>query len=227
MKSPTSSDKRLRLFENRWLETLTVISVGWFVAIWSGVLAWLGFSAWGSASALEGVALIGLGWLMFTMLEYTLHRFVFHWKPKSEMMAKVVFIMHGNHHVEPTDKLRSLMPPVVSFPIGFAVAALFDATMGTASGWAFFGFVMGYVAYDLTHYASHQWPMSSRLGQRFKRYHLKHHFIAEHGNYAVTGLFWDRVFGTQIKLGERRTSQEPKPLNERVLSDYEAVEPAE
>ncbi|MEM7701079.1 MAG: sterol desaturase family protein [Pseudomonadota bacterium] len=201
--------------------------MGWFLAIWSSVLVWLGFSAWGSASLIQSVGLVGFGWLVFTMLEYALHRFVFHWKPKSDLMAKVVFIMHGNHHVEPTDKLRSLMPLVVSFPIGFGFAALFDATMGVYGGWTLFGFLLGYVAYDLTHYASHQWPMRSSLGQRFKRYHLKHHFIAEHGNYAVTGLFWDRVFGTRIKIGDRRSSQASQPLSKPVVAEYEAAEPAE
>ena len=218
MKGPTSSDIRLRLFKNRWLELLTVISVRWFIAIWATVLPWLAYSAWGSAPLPAVIPLVGAGWLMFTVLEYTAHRFLFHWTPKSDWMAQVVFVIHGNHHVQPTDKLRSLMPPIISFPIGLAVASLMDIAFGSAGAWMLFGFVLGYVAYDLTHYASHQWPMRGWLGQKLKRHHMLHHFVSEEGNYAVTGLFWDRVFGTKVTIAKRPA--------QRTRSE-EALEPAE
>ena len=208
MKAPTSSDKRLQLFQNQWLEKLTVISVGWFVAIWSSVLVWLGVSAWGSTSLLASVLLIGAGWLVFTLVEYATHRFLFHWTPKTDLVARVVFVMHGNHHIQPMDKLRSLMPPIVSFPIGIAVWTLMEFALGSAAQWTFFGFVLGYIAYDLTHYASHQWPMRGRLGQRLKRHHMLHHFVSEEGNYAVTALFWDRVFGTHVQVGKRKKADQ-------------------
>ena len=218
MKGPTSSDIRLRLFKNRWLELLTVISVRWFIAIWATVLPWLAYSAWGSAPLPAVIPLVGAGWLMFTVLEYTAHRFLFHWIPKSDWMAQVVFIIHGNHHMQPMDKLRSLMPPIISFPIGLAVASLMDIAFGWAAAWMLFGFVLGYVAYDLTHYASHQWAMRGWLGQKLKRHHMLHHFVSEEGNYAVTGLFWDRVFGTKVTIAKR--AAEGKPTEE-------ALEPAE
>lgn len=203
MKGPTSSDKRLRLFQNQWLELLTVISVRWFVAIWGVALPYLAYSAWGSVPALTALPLVGAGWLIFTMVEYCAHRFLFHWTPKSDWAAQVVFLIHGNHHLEPTDKLRSLMPPVVSFPIGVAVSAVLGALFGAASGWMLFGFVLGYVVYDLTHYASHQWPMRGWLGQKLKRHHMLHHFVSQEGNYAVTALFLDRLFGTRIITNKR------------------------
>ena len=219
MKGPTSSDKRLQLFESWWMEKLTVISVGWFLAIWSLVLFYLAYSAWNSVSALAVLPLIGLGWLLFTVLEYTAHRFLFHWTPKSDLTARVVFVIHGNHHMQPMDKLRSLMPPIVSFPIGVAVAYLIDAVFGSAGDWILFGFLLGYVAYDLTHYGSHHWPMRGPLGRRLKRHHMLHHFVSEEGNYAVTALFWDHFFGTTVVVGNRpRASRPPRDV---------APEPAE
>lgn len=219
MKAPSSNDKRLRLFGNSWLEKLTVISVGWFAVIWTGVLSWLAYSAWGTATWATALPLVGAGWLLFTGFEYALHRFAFHWKPKSDLMKQFVFIMHGNHHMQPTDKLRSLMPPVVSFPIALSVGALLGVAFDQASHWMVFGFLVGYVAYDLTHYGSHQWPMRGPLARRLKRHHMLHHFVSEDGNYAVTAPFWDRALGTQIKLGKRA---KPAP---RVID--EAIEPAE
>ncbi|MEM7688730.1 MAG: sterol desaturase family protein [Pseudomonadota bacterium] len=189
------------------------------MAIWTTVLVWLGYSAWGSATWATALPLIGAGWLLLTGVEYSLHRWAFHWKPKSDLMKQVVFIMHGNHHMQPMDKMRSLMPPVVSFPIGIGVAALLEAAFGQASEWMLFGFLLGYVAYDLTHYGSHQWAMRGPIARRLKRHHMLHHFVSEDGNYAVTALFWDRLFRTDIKLGKRA-----KPA--RVILE-EAPEPAE
>ena len=199
MKGPTSSDKRLRLFENRWLEKLTVISVGWFMTIWSIGLIWLGVSAWGTVPLVTIPPLIVCGWFLFTGLEYVAHRFLFHLKPKTDLMAKVVFVMHGNHHMQPMDKLRSLMPPIVSLPIGYAVASILSLAFGVWSAWMLFGFVLGYVAYELTQNAS---PMRGAWAKRFKRHHLLHHFMSEDGNYAVTGLFWDTLMGTKLKAGK-------------------------
>ncbi len=223
MKGPTSSDKRLRLFENRWLELLTVISVSWFLAIWSIVLSVLAYRAWGTAPALAAVPLVAAGWLIFSFVEYVAHRYLFHWAAQSDWMARAVFVIHGNHHLQPADKLRSLMPPIVSFPIALAVWAVLNLIFGVWSAWMIFGFLVGYVAYDLTHYASHQWPMHGKIGQKFKRHHMLHHFISQDGNYAVTGLFWDRVFGTRVTIGRRPSASAQMSEN----PEAEARAPAE
>jgi sterol desaturase/sphingolipid hydroxylase (fatty acid hydroxylase superfamily) len=223
MKGPNSSDKRLRLFENGWLELLTVISVRWFAVIWAIVLSALAYAAWASTAPAAVIPLIAAGWLIFTLVEYVAHRFLFHWAAESNWMARIVFVIHGNHHIQPTDKLRSLMPPVVSFPIALAVWGALDLVFAVASGWMIFGFLLGYVAYDLTHYASHQWPMRGRLGQKFKRHHMLHHFASEHGNYAVTGLFWDRVFGTRVVIGKRRAADGQTDK----MGQVQVIEPAE
>ena len=170
---------------------------------------------------MAAIPLSGAGWLLFTALGCAVHRDGFHWTPKSDLLAQVVCVMHGNHHMQPTDKLRALMPPIVSFPIGFAVSVLLGLAFGAAGDWMLFGFLLGYAAYDLTHYASHHASMRGPLARVFKRHHMLHHFISEHGNYAVTGLFWDRVFGTSIKASDQRT------FRPSAAARVEEVEPAE
>src|SRR3546814_16967356 len=80
---------------------------------------------------------------MWTLTEYALHRFVFHWEPKSAVLRRSVFIMHGNHHAVPNDPLRNLMPPVVSLPVAglFWVGML--ALFGSGGPWLFLGFFGG------------------------------------------------------------------------------------
>ncbi len=144
------------------------------------------------------LALLAVGLVLWTLTEYVLHRFVFHWQPASALMEQFVFIMHGNHHAVPNDPLRNLMPPMVSLPVGGLVWAGLVALAGPAGNWLFLGWMSGYVAYDLVHYACHQWPMKGRLARMLKTHHMHHHHLREEGNFAITGMMWDRLFRTRV-----------------------------
>ena len=57
----------------------------------------------------------------WTLLEYWLHRIVFHFEPEHGIGARVHWIIHGVHHEHPNDPMRLVMPPSVSVPLGAAV----------------------------------------------------------------------------------------------------------
>jgi len=57
------------------------------------------------------------GLLVWTITEYVLHRFLFHWEPGSVLGKRLHFIFHGVHHDFPQDALRLVMPPSVSIPL--------------------------------------------------------------------------------------------------------------
>ena len=204
MNSPEDEAKRLKLFENPVLEKLTVISVRWFVLCWSLLLGFVALAGWGAVSPIAGLGLFVAGILAWSLFEYIAHRYLFHWNTGLEPARQIVFVIHGNHHIQPRDLLRNLMPPIVSVPIGLVIWAVSYAALGGAGTWLFLGFIAGYVIYDLTHYACHQWPMRSRLGRMLKRHHMRHHFTDDEGNFAITAIFWDRVFGSQVKGFRRR-----------------------
>lgn len=204
---------RITLFENRWLEKLTVVSAPVFMVLWAVGLPLIAWQAWdttlgattagtitvvGTASAGLALLLVMAGALLWTATEYALHRFLFHWEPGSATLAKFVFVMHGNHHHVPNDPLRNLMPPMVSIPVGGIVWAGFVALIGPMGSWLFLGWMGGYVAYDLVHYACHQWPMRGRLARMLKTHHMRHHHLNESGNYAITGMMWDRLLRTGV-----------------------------
>ena len=190
--------QRVTLFQSDRLEALTFISARWFIAIWGLVLPLIAYVGWGSVSAPLGVGLWLIGGLIWTLFEYVAHRYLFHWDARWTPGKWLVFLIHGNHHVTPNDPLRNMMPPIVSVPVGGLIWAALVAVFGPSATWLFLGFMCGYVAYDFTHYACHQYPMRGALGQMLKRHHMRHHHIAEHGNYAITAIFWDRVFGSGI-----------------------------
>jgi 4-hydroxysphinganine ceramide fatty acyl 2-hydroxylase len=190
---------RIRLFENRWLEKLTVMSAPTFIALWALGLPLIAWNAWGTASSAVAIPLLAAGLLLWTIAEYSLHRFVFHWKPVSTLMGQAVFVMHGNHHAVPNDPLRNLMPAIVSLPLGGLIWVAMAALLGPQGSWLFLGFMAGYVTYDLAHYACHQWPMKGRFARILKTHHMRHHHLNEDGNYAITGMGWDRLFRTGLR----------------------------
>ena len=198
MSPAPSHSQQIRLFRNERIEKLTVVTPRGFLATWAVLLAFIGWTAWGTASLPTAVVLIGAGLIGWGLFEYAMHRFVFHWQPDSPMLQQFVFIMHGNHHADPNDPLRNLMPPIAGIPINGAVWLTLFVLFGASANWAFFGFIAGYICYDMLHYACHQWPMKGRVGMMFKRHHMRQHHGAQEGNYAISTLFFDRLFRTRV-----------------------------
>ena len=59
------------------------------------------------------------------------------------------------------------------------------------------GFMIGYLAYDLTHYATHHFPMRSKYAKYLKRHHMQHHYKDASTRFGVSSPLWDLVFRTQ------------------------------
>jgi sterol desaturase/sphingolipid hydroxylase (fatty acid hydroxylase superfamily) len=193
-----SASDRLRLFRNPWLERLTVIPLGAFVALWAVLLPAIAYVGFVTAASQWAVPLVFGGVIVWTLTEYALHRYVFHFDPSSPLLKQVIFVIHENHHTDPDDALRNLMPPIVSIPVGGLVWGLSLLVLGALGTWFLLGFMTGYVAYDLVHFATHRVPMKGRIGRMLKTHHMRHHHLKVEGNYAITGMIWDRIFATRI-----------------------------
>lgn len=199
------SENRIRLFKSPVLERLTVISVPAFLALWAIALPVIALVGVSDAATPWSPMLILLGLIAWTATEYALHRYVFHFKAGTGAIEKVIFVIHGNHHAAPNDPLRNLMPPIVSLPVGAAVWGFCVWAFGPTGTWSFLGWMSGYVIYDLVHYACHQWPMKGRFARALKTHHMRHHHLKAHGNYAITGMIWDRLLSTRISDAKGRT----------------------
>ncbi len=198
MARDTLPRERTRLFGNPFLEALTVISAPAFIALWGVLLPFLLVLALVVAPTIWAPLLIVAGLLGWSFTEYALHRYLFHFDAQSDLVKRWIFIIHGNHHADPNDPLRNLMPPIVSLSVGAIVWLACVSAIGPAGTWIFLGFMMGYVTYDLVHYACHQWPMKGRLARLLKVHHMRHHHLRVRGNYAITGMAWDRLLATRI-----------------------------
>jgi sterol desaturase/sphingolipid hydroxylase (fatty acid hydroxylase superfamily) len=146
------------------------------------------------------VALVAGGWLFWTLMEYWIHRLVFHFEPESGPGARFHWIIHGVHHDHPNDPLRLVMPPSVSVPLAAGFYGLFVLTMGSAKGSVFAaGFFLGYLVYDMTHYYLHHFTPKTRFGKVMRELHMRHHFQDDTRGFGISAPFWDYVFRTPLR----------------------------
>ncbi len=86
----------VRIFENDQLEKLTHVHPIMPLVVWFPIvvyMAWRSLSV-DSFSVLGLGAMAGLGFFFWTLTEYVLHRYVFHFKPRNEWQRKLHFIIH-------------------------------------------------------------------------------------------------------------------------------------
>jgi sterol desaturase/sphingolipid hydroxylase (fatty acid hydroxylase superfamily) len=189
-----------RLFSNDLLEKLSHVHPATPLAIYVPVIGYCLYHAvlmTSSGFALIA-ALILAGLICWTFVEYTLHRFVFHYQPSSAIGERIHFLFHGIHHEYPRDPLRLVMPPSVSLPLAGAFYLLFRSLLGGVWSMPFFaGFMAGYLCYDSLHYAVHHYSFKgNRLFAWIKRHHLRHHYLNDRTGYGVSSPLWDYIFGT-------------------------------
>jgi dihydroceramide fatty acyl 2-hydroxylase len=170
------------------------------------VLALVGWS-WSSGVSAGLLALqVALGWVAWTLLEYWLHRTVFHWVPAASWGPRFHFIVHGVHHDWFRDHLRLVMPPWVSLGLAAVVWTLLwlasvalEPALDPRWTYGFFaGIVFGYLVYDLTHYYLHHGKPRTRVGLALRAHHNKHHHNKQYQDkkFGVSTTLWDHVFGT-------------------------------
>jgi sterol desaturase/sphingolipid hydroxylase (fatty acid hydroxylase superfamily) len=161
------------------------------------VVAVVGFGSEGVVRGLVGVV---VGYGLWTLCEYWIHRSVFHIEPRSGFGERLHFIVHGVHHDHPNDPLRLVMPPVVSVPVGAAFFGVFVAALGFGLACCVgAGFFAGYLGYDMLHYALHHARPRSRVGRRLHELHMRHHFEDDTRGFGVSAPWWDTVFGTATR----------------------------
>jgi sterol desaturase/sphingolipid hydroxylase (fatty acid hydroxylase superfamily) len=141
-----------------------------------------------------------LGFISWSLAEYILHRFVFHFEPKSEFGKKIHWIFHGVHHDYPQDAYRLVMPPSISIPLAFIFYYSFQYLLGSFLTPAFFsGFVAGYLTYDTMHYSIHHFAFRNKFLMKIKKHHMKHHYSDPNSGYGVSTPLWDFIFDTKSK----------------------------
>jgi dihydroceramide fatty acyl 2-hydroxylase len=195
----TYRGKDIRLFENDLLEKMTRVHPLAPLLVWLTVaFSMLFYSLFIlNAYSLTSVALIAVGaFVLWTFVEYFLHRFAFHFQATSPLGKRIVYLIHGVHHDDPHDVGRTIMPLAPGLIYITILSSLLTLTTSLAFTLTFFPFfILAYLAYDYIHFAIHNFVPRTKLGRYFRRNHLIHH-KRDHLRYGVTSNLWDWVFGT-------------------------------
>jgi sterol desaturase/sphingolipid hydroxylase (fatty acid hydroxylase superfamily) len=204
-----------RLFKNQYLEYMTkthpLVIWGLYVPI-IVLMIWFSYTGIGFSGSKIWVSFFG-GMFVWSIFEYTIHRFVFHFFAESKRAKQIVYVIHGNHHEYPRDKERLFMPPVPSlliavtiFSIIYGVSYLFGASNYAFS--FFPGFLLGYLIYGSMHYAIHAWNPPFKWMKPLWRNHHLHHYKNEELGFGVSSTLWDHVFGTMFDLKKEKEDKE-------------------
>ena len=185
------------MFRSTLLDKITRVHVAVVPAIYVPVILGFAFSALGNVTVVQLIGYVIVGYLVWTLTEYWLHRIVFHFEPEAGFGRRLHWMIHGVHHDHPNDPMRLVMPPSASIPLGLIFVAFFMWLLAFGPACALLaGFFAGYLAYDMTHYYVHHRRPKGPIGRKLRELHMRHHFQDHETGYGVSAPWWDRVFGT-------------------------------
>jgi sterol desaturase/sphingolipid hydroxylase (fatty acid hydroxylase superfamily) len=148
-------------------------------------------AGWVSGGKWFGALAAGL--MLWTFLEYVLHRIAFH-------SVRWFVPMHGAHHRAPLAFIGtptwlsvSVLGSAIGIPtwlyFGFGIAG--GLTVGVMAGYWWYGIV-----HHVIHHHAHK--RSNAYFSELRAWHMRHHYSPRSGNFGVTTGLWDHVFGTVI-----------------------------
>ena len=192
---------RVQVFKNRFIEKWFAQAHPITPGIWFGWIPiyglYVGFTTlpWWHA-----ILAFVLGTLITTLIEYCLHRWVFHHEFEGKEGRFRHFLLHGYHHEFPNDPMRLVLPPIGIWPVAIVIGAIWYLLFGPYFWTVFGGTALGYIAYDWTHYYTHHFNPKLGVGRWIKKYHMLHHFDSPHHRFGITSPLWDFVFRTYLPL---------------------------
>jgi sterol desaturase/sphingolipid hydroxylase (fatty acid hydroxylase superfamily) len=142
------------------------------------------------------ILIAALGFVAWTLTEYSLHRFLGH-----EAKFKNLFKMeHMAHHANKDYFAPAWMKLIVATAIGTGMYFTLNLVFSFEITVVFTGaFISSFLGYEFYHYYLHVVPPRTRLGKELRKHHFYHHFTNPMLNHGVTTTFWDKVFGTYKK----------------------------
>ncbi|WP_339923687.1 sterol desaturase family protein [uncultured Cyclobacterium sp.] len=187
-----------QLFTNPVLEKMSRTHISIPIALFLGVglySFYIGISTT-TISFLQAVSLFLGGYFVFTLVEYLLHRYLYHMIPDTKFKDKLQYNVHGVHHDYPRDKDRLAMPPFISGLYAVILYFLFNFLMGDLSWYFLPGFLVGYSSYLGVHYVVHAFQPPKNFFKVLWVNHAIHHYKDPDVAFGVSTTLWDHVFGT-------------------------------
>jgi 4-hydroxysphinganine ceramide fatty acyl 2-hydroxylase len=157
------------------------------------------------------------GIICWTFLEYVMHRFLGHvHKGRNFFKAE-----HTQHH----SKANYFAPAwKKSIAAAFVFALFFSVLNLVAPALHVLAFLTGlfgmYAFYEYVHFRYHSKDPLLFIFITFRKHHFYHHFHNPKTNHGVTTRFWDRVFGTFVRVEQVKV---PRKMTMQWLTDGDVI----
>jgi sterol desaturase/sphingolipid hydroxylase (fatty acid hydroxylase superfamily) len=186
-----------QIFQNPFLEKLTKSNPNITITFYTFLIAlFLLLEISYTRTGVLGIAGFYFGGLFtWTLMEYVLHRYVFHIDEYFPSLKRFHYIVHGVHHEHPKDRERLFMPPVPGTLIAFLMFSFWYLFFNLNAFALMAGISNGYLFYSYIHYTLHTKP-SNPYFHRLWSHHAKHHYKYPDKAFGVSSPLWDIVFGT-------------------------------
>jgi hypothetical protein len=186
----TDMQKRLRIYVTHSM--IPIMAAVAAIGLWFAIRR-------GDAVA---VGLLAIGWSIYVVEEYFVHRFIFHARPpRQQFLFDALYRLHYGHHDQSANKHLIFTPLWFALPLtmsSFAAMSTFlrfDDVVITVCG----GGVSGFLMFEWLHLTSHFKSSSKgRFGRYLTRRHSKHHHVDYAKWFTVSpgGQLVDRALGS-------------------------------
>jgi sterol desaturase/sphingolipid hydroxylase (fatty acid hydroxylase superfamily) len=204
------------LFQSRFLEALTRTHFAFPVTLYLvfSVLILIYAVLRTELEVWRALYMIPLGMITFSLVEYVIHRWVFHFNAVTEKQKQLKYKIHGVHHEYPRDKDRLVMPPVLSIVLAILFYGFFRMIAGKYVLLFYPGFLSGYSIYLLIHYAIHRYRPPANFLRFLWTHHALHHYKSEDAAFGVSNPVWDLIFGTMPGKKDRELTRSGDKVTE-------------
>ncbi|MCE3280083.1 MAG: hypothetical protein K0S44_2274 [Bacteroidetes bacterium] len=186
-----------RLFKNPLLESLTRSNPPTTILFYSlMIISFLFLNyTYTQNNVLQTVLLYSSGLFVWTLIEYILHRFIFHIDEYIPKLKRLHYLLHGIHHDFPRDHERLFMPPVPGTIIAAILSGFWYLFLGKNTFAFMAGISNGYLIYTYIHYSVHTKPVYQPMRKLWKN-HALHHYKYPKKAFGVSSPLWDHIFRT-------------------------------
>ena len=202
-----------KMFENPILEMLSKSNPPLMITfhiLLAGAILYFGLlKGHSNLNELSIIVIFTLGLLTWSLTEYLMHRYLFHFEGENKLTKAFHYAMHGHHHKNPSDKSHMFMPPAPAFLFVMLFFGMFYLIMGSSAFFFLPGFEIGYLIYSLVHFSVHDSKASQGPLKKLWLHHAKHHYQSPEKAFGVSSTLWDFVFNTMPndeKSSQKKTS---------------------
>ena len=186
-----------RLFQSEYMEMMTKTHPLVIYSMYFPIIAFMLYYGhiYHDLSIGKILLLFISGMFSWSLFEYIMHRFVFHFVSANPRMQRIIYTLHGVHHEYPRDRERLFMPPIPSIIAASLFFFLFYAVMSWNVLAFFPGFLLGYLLYGSMHFAIHAFRPPKIMKALWRNHHL-HHYKYPTLGFGVSSVLWDHIFRT-------------------------------